>query len=61
LWLSSRSLKLDAGSSPREHGRLDLSFEDLILHPQWHELFSDEQAETTRRRLEDFGYVLTLS
>ena len=39
-----------------ENNRLDLSVEALVLKPEYHELFTDEEKETCRCRLKDFGY-----
>jgi hypothetical protein len=39
-----------------ERGRLDLTVEALILEPQWHELFTEEEREIARKRLRDYGY-----
>lgn len=46
----------------RNHGRLDLSVEALVLQPQWapgdqaERLFSEEQLAVARERLVDAGY-----
>ena len=38
-------------------GRLDLTLEATISdHPQWHCLFTQEEVDTARRRLEELGY-----
>ena len=39
-----------------EEGRLDLSVEALVLREPWRCLFSDDELERARRRLEDMGY-----
>ena len=39
-----------------ERQRLDLTVEALVLKPQFQALFSDEEVQTARRRLEQFGY-----
>lgn len=39
-----------------EHGRLDLSVEALVLRREWAELFTDEEREIARRRLDEFDY-----
>ena len=39
-----------------ERGRLDLSVEALILQRKWFPLFSDEEREVARKRLEDYEY-----
>lgn len=41
-----------------ERGRLDLTVEALIYdHPEYHPLFSSEDRETARRRLEEYKYA----
>lgn len=42
-----------------ERGRLDLTVEALILEPQWHELFTEEEREIARKRLNDYGFGLS--
>jgi hypothetical protein len=37
-------------------GRLDLMFEYLILQPKYADLFTDEEKETARNRLKEYGY-----
>jgi hypothetical protein len=39
-----------------ERQRLDLAVEAVVLRPEFQALFSDEEVETARRRLEQFGY-----
>jgi hypothetical protein len=39
-----------------ERHRLDLTVEALVLKPEFQALFSDEELETARRRLEQFDY-----
>ena len=38
-----------------QRNRLDLTVESLILEPQWHDLFSDDEREMARRRLHECG------
>jgi hypothetical protein len=38
-----------------KRNRLDLTVESLILKPEWHELFSDEERELARTRLRECG------
>jgi hypothetical protein len=38
-----------------ENSRLDLSVDALILRPEYHELFTDEEREICRNRLKEFG------
>ncbi len=38
-----------------EHCRLDLTVEYLVLQPRWHQLFTDEERDTARRRLKCCG------
>ena|SRR5260370_42234149 len=41
-----------------ERGRLDLTVEALINdHPEYHGLFTDEERQIARRRLEEYRYV----
>jgi hypothetical protein len=35
--------------------RLDLTVEWIVLEPQWHDLFSDEERDIARRRLVESG------
>jgi alkylated DNA nucleotide flippase Atl1 len=39
-----------------ERGRLDLSVEAHVLDPRWAPLFTEEEIQTARRWLEEFGY-----
>ena len=39
-----------------ERGRLDLTVEALILQKKWYPLFSDQEREIARKRLEDYEY-----
>lgn len=39
-----------------ERKRLDLTVEALILAPEWHSLFSDEERDIARKRLDSYGY-----
>lgn len=39
-----------------ENKRLDLSVEALVLRPEYHELFIDDEREDCRNRLKEFGY-----
>jgi len=39
-----------------ERGRLNLTVEALVLQPEWSELFTDEERDTARKRLRDYGY-----
>lgn len=39
--------------------RLDLTVEALILQKIWHPLFSDEERDIARRRLEQYNYEFT--
>lgn len=41
-----------------ENKRLDLSVEELVLRPEYHELFTVEERETCRNRLKEFGYEI---
>lgn len=41
-----------------QRNRLDLTVEFLILQPQWHDLFSDDQREIARERLRECGAKL---
>jgi hypothetical protein len=39
-----------------EHGLLKLSVENLVLRPEWAELFTDEEKALARRKLEEAGF-----
>ena len=39
-----------------ERGRLDLTVEALILQKKWYPIFSDQEREIARNRLEDYKY-----
>lgn len=39
-----------------EYGRLDLTVENLIQNPKYHTLFSLEEIEKAKIRLEDYGF-----
>jgi len=39
-----------------ERKRLDLTVEALILQKKWHSLFSDQEREVARNRLEEYKY-----
>lgn len=39
-----------------ERQRLDLTVEAVILHPEWHPLFSDHERQIARERLEEYGF-----
>lgn len=39
-----------------ERGRLDLTVEALILQKKWYPIFSDQEREIARKRLEDYKY-----
>lgn len=39
-----------------ERKRLDLTVEALILEPEWHELFTEEERAKAAKRLKDYGY-----
>jgi len=36
--------------------RLDLTVEAVILKPEWHDLFSEEERNIARERLTQYGY-----
>lgn len=40
----------------RDCGCLGLSVEALVLKPEWHDLFTDEERDIARRRLKEYGY-----
>lgn len=37
-------------------GRLDITMEALVIQPQYHELFAEEEINIARSRLEECGY-----
>jgi hypothetical protein len=39
-----------------ERGRLDLTVEAVLLDPRWDPLFSDQERDIARKRLQDYGY-----
>jgi len=39
-----------------ERKRLDLTVEAVILAPEWHSLFSEQERDIARRRLAEYGY-----
>lgn len=39
-----------------ERGRLDLTMEAMMLHEEWHDLFSDEERAIAKKRLKDYGF-----
>ena len=41
-----------------ELGLLDNSMEALVLQERWNELFSDDERQAARKRLQDYGYTL---
>ena len=41
-----------------EHNRLDLSVESHVLRPEYIELFTDEERNMCKQRLERFGYKI---
>jgi hypothetical protein len=42
-----------------ERGRLDLTVEALVLQKKWHPIFSDEEREIARKRLQNYNYDFT--
>ena len=40
-----------------EFHRLDLSVEALVLRPEFYPLFSEEERQMCRKRLEQYGYI----
>jgi hypothetical protein len=39
-----------------ERKRLDLTVEAVVLAPEWHSLFSEEERDIARKRLAEYGY-----
>ena len=39
-----------------ERKRLDLTVEAVILAPEWHSLFSEQEREIARKRLAEYGH-----
>lgn len=39
-----------------ERRRLDLTVEAIILRPEWHNLFTDDDRSAARKRLEQYAY-----
>ncbi|HEX7556465.1 MAG TPA: hypothetical protein VF338_07555 [Leptolinea sp.] len=40
-----------------EHGRLDLTVENLVLNPKYSELFAAEEFATAKMRLKAYGFI----
>jgi hypothetical protein len=40
-----------------ERKRLDLTVESVVLRPEFADLFTDDELDLARRRLEDYGYL----
>ena len=40
-----------------EHHRLDLSVEALVLKPEYNELFTDEERDICKKRLDQYNYI----
>ncbi|GHD16973.1 GmrSD restriction endonuclease domain-containing protein [Nocardiopsis kunsanensis] len=49
----------DGFSNLWERGRLDLTVEALVLRPEFSSLFTDEELDRARGRLDQFGYRVT--
>jgi len=41
-----------------ERGRLDLTVEALILQPEWNDIFTAEERDIARKRLQEYEYNL---
>lgn len=39
-----------------ERKRLDLTVEAVVLEPEWHGLFSDNERDIAQKRLKEYGY-----
>lgn len=56
--LLSSNTPSDGYTALYERGRLDLTVEALIYdNPNWYELFTGEEIERCRARLEGYGYL----
>jgi hypothetical protein len=55
ILLHSQSVS-DGYTALWERNRLDLTVEALVLQPEWHDLFTDEERATARKRLQDYKY-----
>ena len=42
-----------------ERGRLDLTVEALVIEPQFTQLFTENEMQTAKRRLDQFGYAVS--
>jgi hypothetical protein len=40
-----------------ERGRLDLTVEALVLQKPWNQLFTEQELETARSRIQQYGYT----
>ncbi|MBT2212884.1 hypothetical protein [Actinomadura sp. NEAU-AAG7] len=54
LWSDAPS---DGFTTLRDHGRLDLTVEAHVLRPEYERLFTDEDRQKARERLEQYGWV----
>ncbi len=56
--LINSKLPSDGYTALWELRRLDLTVEALVQdNPHWHPLFTDEELERARKRLEDYNYI----
>jgi hypothetical protein len=54
--LMHRSKPPDGFVTLWEKNRLDLSMENIIQEPEWKDLFTKEELEEAKKRLEKHGY-----
>jgi hypothetical protein len=55
--LLASSTTSDGFTALWERQRLDLTVENVVLRPEFERLFTDEERETARRRLSEFGFT----
>ena len=57
----SRSTEVSSGfAALYERDRLDLTVEALVVKPEFASLFTDEEIDIARQRLDQLGYSLTV-
>ena len=64
-WATAKQLIGKAGGTDGfatlwRHGRLDLSVEACVLKPEYRDLFSEEERQICKERLESYGYKINL-
>lgn len=57
-WLAKNSNPTEGFERLYRENRLDLSVEAIVLNPRWSGLFSPNELESARARLDEYGYFL---